>query len=99
MRYSVLSLVTGVCVLAIPVLFFVGIEIYDRAPITALLLLLVAIPSCLANAVVFDYVKRRPDFGVSDDRRISSVSGKTAKTGVVSDTKGTPWERDPGHTS
>ena len=52
-----------------------------------LLLIFLGTPYSIASAIVFDFVRSRWD----DERPVKEPVR-------MSDTKGTPWEKNPGHT-
>lgn len=81
--------------LSVPVWIVYGLKVlFSNSAGLGFLMIFIVAPVALAHGVVFDYVRevlRSKDSDVEGDE-------PTNPAGVSNDLRGTPWERDSGHT-
>lgn len=92
-----LSLTIGsiASLISIPIWFVLGLQtLFSRDPGIGFLMIFIGVPVALAHAVVFDFVGE----AIKSKRTDADGDKPKNQTCVSSDLRGTPWERDSGHT-
>ena len=87
MKNSMLQLAWFFSLLGAIVLAFGAVAALFSGNLLAALLFLLGVPTLIAHMIVFDYVRTR-----------LAASAARSNSEETSDTLGTPWHKNPGHT-
>ncbi len=83
--------------ISVPVWIYLGtVSVFSGSILFGLLMIFVAVPVAIAHAVVFEYVAERTEN--AKENLSDNEKARDKVFPVNSPTRGTPWEKDPGHT-
>jgi predicted transporter len=97
MKTLMLQLAWFFSLLGTIVVGFAAVASLFSGNLLASILFLLGIPTLIAHMIVFDYVRTRLDSSTPLAKPDNSAEPNT-KPNAASDTLGTPWHKNPGHT-
>ena len=95
MKRLSLTIAALASLISVPVWFILGLQtLFSKEPAIGFLMIFIGVPVALAQAVVFNFV------GQAMEAKETEIDAHTPdnKIGVSHNLRGTPWERNPGHT-